>query len=182
MGVCYHSGMVTPDTIPQNPFAVLSLIAAPALLTNASSVLALSTSNRFLRASDRMRVLAGRLETESKSSDMAAMLGVQVDRVEKQAFLLLTALKFVYVSLGCFAGASLISIFGAALGATSYRAAFDVTVVLAMVVGFVGISSLVYSCYNLFRATRISMLNISEEAALIRARRADRLSRTTSGE
>ena len=46
-----------PD-LAQNPFALLSLIAAPAVLTNAASVLALSTSNRFLRASERMRALS----------------------------------------------------------------------------------------------------------------------------
>jgi hypothetical protein len=35
--------------LSQNPFALLSLIAAPAVLTNAASVLALSTSNRTCR-------------------------------------------------------------------------------------------------------------------------------------
>ena len=39
--------------LSDNPFTSLSLIAAPAVLTNASSVLALGTSNRFARAIDR---------------------------------------------------------------------------------------------------------------------------------
>ena len=38
-----------------NPFAALSLIVAPAILTNASSVLSMSTSNRLARAVDRPR-------------------------------------------------------------------------------------------------------------------------------
>jgi hypothetical protein len=38
---------------PTNPYAALSLIVAPAVLTNASSVLVLSTSNRLARAVDR---------------------------------------------------------------------------------------------------------------------------------
>jgi hypothetical protein len=38
---------------PANPFAALSLIVAPAILTNASAVLAMSTSNRLARAVDR---------------------------------------------------------------------------------------------------------------------------------
>jgi hypothetical protein len=46
--------------LSSNPFALLSLIGAPAVLTNAASVLALSTSNRFLRASERMRALSTR--------------------------------------------------------------------------------------------------------------------------
>ncbi len=38
-----------------NPFAALSLIVAPALLTNASSLLVVSTSDRLARAVDRVR-------------------------------------------------------------------------------------------------------------------------------
>ena len=45
-----------------NPFAVLSLIVAPAILTNAASVLVMSTSNRLARAIDRARDLARELE------------------------------------------------------------------------------------------------------------------------
>ena len=54
--------MPSDPSLIYNPFAALSFIAAPAILTNASTVLALSTSNRFMRASDRMRVLADRLD------------------------------------------------------------------------------------------------------------------------
>lgn len=35
------------DSLAQSPFAVLTFIAAPAILTNASSVLAMSTINRI---------------------------------------------------------------------------------------------------------------------------------------
>ncbi len=50
--------------IIDNPFTALSLIGAPAILTNASSLLALSTSNRFAHAIDRARVLTGLLQKE----------------------------------------------------------------------------------------------------------------------
>jgi len=59
----------------QSPFGALTFVAAPALLTNASSVLALSTINRMLRTRDRMHELfakseAGKAsEQESGSSD-----------------------------------------------------------------------------------------------------------------
>jgi hypothetical protein len=43
--------------LTNNPFAVLTFIAAPALLTNATSVLAMSTINRMLRTRDRMHEL-----------------------------------------------------------------------------------------------------------------------------
>ncbi|MGH7573516.1 MAG: DUF2721 domain-containing protein [Longimicrobiales bacterium] len=48
--------------IEANPFAILSFIIAPAILTNASSVLAMSTSNRLARAVDRARELTKQLE------------------------------------------------------------------------------------------------------------------------
>jgi len=41
-------GFMDPVSLTQSPFAVLTFIAAPALLTNSSSVLALSTINRML--------------------------------------------------------------------------------------------------------------------------------------
>jgi uncharacterized protein DUF2721 len=47
-----------------NPFAVLTFIAAPAILTNAFSALALGTSNGFARAIDRARSLAAALERQ----------------------------------------------------------------------------------------------------------------------
>jgi len=165
---------MTPDLISQNPFAALSLIAAPAVLTNAASVLALSTSNRFLRASDRMRALSARLETEGKSPAQVHLLLVQVNRVEKQGMLLLSALRAVYVALGSFASASLISIIGAALASSRFELWFHLASMLALGVGFVGAGALVGGCFNLFRATRISMLNISDEAALIRERERQR--------
>ena len=39
---------------------------------------------------------------------------------------------------------------------------------LALVVGVVGAASLVIACVRLLAATRLSMLNMAEEAALIR--------------
>src|SRR3954470_18468390 len=100
------------DFAAQNPFAVLTLIVAPAVLTNATSVLALSTSNRFLRAGERLRVLAEELEEAVTPADRSWRL-VHINRIERQAVLLLTALRADYVALGSFVSASLISIVGA---------------------------------------------------------------------
>ena len=55
--------------LPDNPFTSLTRIAAPAVLTNASSVLALGMSNRFARAIDRARALAAILEKETVNGD-----------------------------------------------------------------------------------------------------------------
>jgi hypothetical protein len=156
--------------LSQNPFAILSLIAAPAVLTNAASVLALSTSNRFLRASERMRALATRVDAESKSPEIAQLLVRQVDRVERQATHLLVGLRAAYFALGSFAGASIISILGAVCATWRIAIAFEIFGGIALVAGICGAGSMVWACYNLLRATRLAMLNISEEAQLFRRR------------
>ena len=56
-----------------NPFAVLSFIVAPAVLTNASSVLSMSTNNRLARAVDRTHELARQLEAAGDLSVPAAV-------------------------------------------------------------------------------------------------------------
>src|SRR6185369_7542918 len=49
-------------TLNENPFAVLTAVVAPAILTNASSVLCLGTANRIARVVDRTRVITKELE------------------------------------------------------------------------------------------------------------------------
>lgn len=151
-----------------NPFAALSLIAAPAILTNAASVLAMSTSNRFLRAADRIHTLAARLGEASLTAETRARLGVQVNRAERQALMLLSGLRAAYIALAAFAAASLISIVGAALNAAGWHDLAYGAVLLALATGFAGTGGLMQSSVNLFRATRLSMLNISDEARLLR--------------
>jgi hypothetical protein len=161
--------MAVDPSLVSNPFAALSFIAAPAILTNAASVLAMSTSNRFLRASDRMRFLADRLDRSDDTDATRAMFRVQVRRVESQSVLLLHGLFGAYTALGSFAAASLVSILGAVLAVKTESGA-HLAVILALVAGFTGVCGLVFSTFNLFRATRLSMLNIVEEAALISQR------------
>jgi hypothetical protein len=49
------------DPLTQNPFAALTAVMAPAVLTNASTVLCLGTNNRIARVVDRTRFLAGEM-------------------------------------------------------------------------------------------------------------------------
>ena len=158
--------------LSQNPFALLSLIAAPAVFTNAASLLVMSTSNRFLRASERMRALAVRVEEGKITPGLRALVRGQVDRTERQAVLLLGALRAAYTAIGSFASASLISILGAGLASTTLHFGFHVMAALALGVGVLGAASLVIACVRLLTATRLSMMNMSEEAALIRTHEA----------
>ena len=124
--------------LSQNPFALLSLIAAPAVLTNSASVLVMSTTNRFLRASERMRALSVRVEEKKLTPGLRALVRKQVDRTERQAVLLLSALRAAYTAIGAFASASLISILGAGLASTSLNVGFHAMAALALAVGVRG--------------------------------------------
>jgi hypothetical protein len=79
----------------QNAFSLLTFIAAPALLTNASSVLVLSTSNRFARAVDRARALEALPDTAEHER--------QLLRVARRALSLNRALTSFYVAVASFA-------------------------------------------------------------------------------
>ena len=95
-----------PTPFTQSPFAALTFVAAPALLTNASSVLAMSTINRMLRTRERMTELLKKSEAGVKSEADAVLMLDLVNRVETQAALLLRALHSIYVALGAFASAT----------------------------------------------------------------------------
>src|SRR6185369_10352166 len=151
----------------QSPFAVLTFIAAPAVLTNATSVLAMSTINRMLRTRERMHELLKVSEAGVKTGADAERLMSQVNRVEQQASLLLRAMRSIYVALGAFAAASLVTLLGAVL--EHFAAGWlRVLVGCGLVLGFVGVGGLVLGCLNLVRVTQLSLENIRDEATLIR--------------
>jgi hypothetical protein len=158
-----------------SPFAALTMIVAPAMLTNASCVLAMSTINRMLKSRDRMRELLKDSEKPKTTGAESEREERQVARVEKQATLLMGALAAVYVALGSFAMATLVSLLGAALVSTG-GVALQLVGGAGFILGLIGVSGLVVGCVRLFRATQLSMLNIREEAQAIRERRAQRAS------
>src|SRR5947207_13816632 len=149
-------------SLGQSPFAVLTFIAAPAVLTNAASVLAMSTINRMLRTRDRMHELLAQSES---GVTVAQRLVAQVNRVERQGSLLLRALHSIYVALGAFAAASLVTLLGAVLGHWEVAGWFHGLVGFGLVLGFIGVGGLVSGCWNLLQATQLSLENIREEAA-----------------
>ena len=74
-----------------NFFALLTLIVAPAVLTNASSVLALNTANRFTRVVDRARRLVEELECNPTDPGTHVARLRQMARLRRRAALLLHA-------------------------------------------------------------------------------------------
>lgn len=157
------------NLLTNNPFAVLTFIAAPAILTNATSVLAMSTINRMLRTRDRMHELLK--ESANPATLHETTFVERTNRVEQQAMLLLSALHWIYVALGAFAAASLVTLLGALFGQLGHETLIRVIIGAGLLLGFVGVAGLIGGCVNLFHATQLSLVNIREEADLIRARR-----------
>lgn len=160
------------NLLTQNPFAVLTFIAAPALLTNASCLLALSTINRLLRTRDSMRELLK--ESENTTHPPRPNFIEHVNRVEQQATLLLGALRWVYTALGSFAAATLVTLLGAVTGEIGNETIMRAVTVAGILLGVVGVAGLIGGCLNLLHATQLSLLNIRGEAAFIRARQEKR--------
>lgn len=156
------------NPLTQNPFAILTFIAAPAILTNAASVLAMSTINRMLRARERMHQLFKESETGKLAGEARFM--DQVGRVEQQGLLLLNALHWIYVAIGSFAAASLVTLMGAGVGQLGNDFLMHIIVGGGLLLGVSGVSGLIGGCVNLFKATQLSLVNIREEGELIRAR------------
>ena len=96
-------------------FAVLTLIAAPAVLTNATSVLGLNTANRFGRAVDRSRTLETELSKLPHDSALAKLRRAQLERLYERAEFLLRAQASIYFALGLFVVTALVAVVGGVL-------------------------------------------------------------------
>jgi hypothetical protein len=92
-----------------NAFQLLTFIAAPALLTNASTVLVLSTSNRFARAVDRARKLE---ESPDDTTRDRALV-----RVTRRALALNRALTSFYIAVASFAIGTFSELLGGGIAA-----------------------------------------------------------------
>ena len=97
-----------------SPFAALSLIVAPAILTNACSVLVLSTSNRLARAVDLAREVARDLDAIDSHEPLpdSKRLLAEMSAANARSVLLLRALRSIYTALGGFSAAALIALLG----------------------------------------------------------------------
>jgi len=156
--------------LSENPFAILTAIVAPAVLTNASSVLALGTSNRIARVVDRTRVVNAELIALPAGSPRLDDLNRQYERLRVRAQLLLRALRIIYAGLGGFAASALISVIGAVVTYIARQLAFWIAGAIALAVGIFAVSALVTGCMLMVRETRLALLSIAEEEALARKR------------
>jgi hypothetical protein len=141
------------SSLSENPFAVLTFIAAPAVLTNATVALASSAASRMLPTRRRMTHLVEKLEQGNLTQQSRAHLIEHANRVKTQAELLLRALYSIYLALGAFAIATLVTLLGAVLAAYRESLWFNALTGLAILLGVAGVGGLVLGSVRLFQAT-----------------------------
>src|SRR5579864_1596795 len=110
------TGEETGLDFPANPFAILTFISAPAVLTNASCVLLFGTGNRYGRAIDRVHELSAMIESARDAAAAELQLRIrQLEAGEKRTSLIVRALTCFYTAVAGFVSCTLISLVGAVL-------------------------------------------------------------------
>jgi hypothetical protein len=150
--------------VASNPFAVLTAIVAPAILTNASSVLALGTSNRLGRVVDRTRVVAGSVAGSAPGSAIHQAWINQLRALELRAQLLLKALRLFYAALGLFAASALVSVGGSTAAYYGQKILFEAGAGLAILTGASAVVGLSVGCTLMVHETRLAVQSLEEES------------------
>jgi Protein of unknown function (DUF2721) len=154
------------STVAGNPFAVLTAIVAPAILTNASSVLALGTSNRLARGVDRTRVVWAELAALDHGSPDYQLWATQLPPLHERAQLLVRALRFFYAGLGLFAASALVSVVGSIGAYYGQALLFEIGASLGILTGASAVLALSSGCFLMVRETQLAVRYLAEEAHL----------------
>src|SRR5260370_21010409 len=147
-----------------DPFAALSIVVAPAIVTSVASVLCLGTANRLARVVDRTRVVSAQLAHLAPKAETIVTSRRQLEELRVRWNLVLRALICFYMSLGSFAAAALISLVGSSFTATAVRLPFNFMAILGLLSGTVGVGGLVFGCPIMRQATRLALEKIAEES------------------
>jgi len=149
-----------------NPFAALSILVAPAILTSASSVLCLGTANRLARVVDRTRIVSTQLVTLASDAETTATFRRQLEELRVRWSLVLRALICFYMSIGSFAATALISLVGSSFTTPNLRLVFNCLEILGLLSAIVGVGSLMVGCSIMVREIRLAIRNLAEEVEL----------------
>ena len=158
-----------------NPFAVLTFIAAPALLTNASSLLLLGTSNRLARAVDRVRALAHLLDAHADTESRVAQLELRMlQTAERRVLIIVRAMTAFYLAVGSFAFGTMLALVGATLVAPHHQITLLWVMRATILACVVGVSAIMWGALSLVFESRITFQLLRAEADLSRERYAHR--------
>ncbi|MEK6554723.1 MAG: DUF2721 domain-containing protein [Bdellovibrionota bacterium] len=151
-------------SLVQNPFTVVTIIAAPAILTNASSVLSLSTSTRFMKCIDRIHQFNLELD-KPHSPEVKDVLVRQIELSHTQSRYFLSALRSIYTSLGAFALASLLALIGASTTTLISMIVIETVATISLICGGIGAAGFLLASYYLIRASNIANVVIGADMA-----------------
>jgi hypothetical protein len=151
-----------------NPYAVLVNVIAPAMLTNASSLLTMSTSNRLARAVDRARELAPKVRANTSPDVLESSDMQQLNAAEDRTHILVRALRWFYIAICGFAASTFLSVLGQLAAVYGFRITTHVVEVVGVVAGFVGVIGMVSGSAYLVHETTIAVGSLELEAANLR--------------
>jgi hypothetical protein len=154
--------------VSTNPLAVLTFISAPAVLTNASCVLLFGTGNRYGRAIDRVHDLAEMIRDHEGAQDDEQRLRMeQLSAGERRAGLIVRALTCFYAAVASFIASTLVCLLGAVLNTVGGAGGFNVSLVCALLVGIVGMLSIMTGALMLVRESWFSFRILQKERVFL---------------
>jgi hypothetical protein len=157
--------------LPTNPFAMLTFISAPAVLTNASCVLLFGTGNRYGRAVDRMHELARAIEGETVLSptEKEAKMS-ELSACETRAMLIVRGLTCFYTAVAGFVASTLVSLIGAVMASSGITGWVVVSFAVAFAAGAIGVAAMISGAVMLARETTYSFRVLKAERVFLTAR------------
>lgn len=169
--------------VPTNPFAVLTFISAPAVLTNASCVLLFGTGNRYGRAIDRVHELSDTIEKGPGIEDDELQLRIrQLESAEARTLLIVRALTCFYTAVAGFVASTLVSLIGSVLISTGKQSGVSFSFAFAFLAGGLGVLAMITGALMLVRETRFSFRVLREENRFMTQRARKRVHRTDGKE
>lgn len=158
------------ETLTDSPFAALTFIAAPALLTNAASVLLLGTSNRLARAVDRVRTLAERLDHHAAPDRVTQDEVDNLQRAERRVRVIVAALTAFYFAVAAFAFSTTVALIGAGFLTPDQTVWLPAVVRTTIASATIGVASIVFGALSLVFESRLTFALLHAEADLVRSR------------
>src|ERR1700721_1217434 len=155
--------MMEYTSIAADPFSILTVVVAPAVLTNASSVLALGTNNRLARVADRSHIVTAqlaKLEPDARDHEVST---AELVSLQTRAQLLLRALRCFYLGLGLFASSALISIAGSIVVYYGLPSAFQIAAAIGVACGASAVIALVCGCVLMIRETQLAVKGLPSD-------------------
>ncbi len=156
--------MIQYTSLAADPFSILTIVVAPAVLTNASSVLALGTNNRLARVADRSHAVTAQLAKLGPGGSEHEVSTAELRALQTRAQLLLRALRWFYLGLGLFASSALISIAGSIVVYYGWPSAFQIAAGIGVACGASAVIALVCGCVLMIRETQLAVEGLAYDA------------------